>query len=97
MSDETGHGLRLAFPTGPIPVIPGCNDSVANMAAAADFFRDFSRLERVELLPYHRLAESKYRRLAQAYSLEGTEAPTEEHLAKLREPFEQAGVTVKTG
>ncbi|NOZ24399.1 MAG: glycyl-radical enzyme activating protein [Planctomycetes bacterium] len=80
-----------------VPVVPDCNDSVENMQAAADYFRDFRHVERVELLPYHRLAESKYRRLHKHYSLEGTETPPEKRLKELAKPFEDAGLNVKIG
>ena len=80
-----------------VPVVPDCNDTVENMQAAADHFKGFQHIERVELLPYHRLAESKYRRLHQHYSLEGTETPVEEHLKGLAKPFEDAGLNVKIG
>ncbi len=44
-----------------VPVIPGVNDTEANMNALRSFFEDAGRPEKVELLPYHRLGENKYR------------------------------------
>ncbi|MEW6359495.1 MAG: glycyl-radical enzyme activating protein [Planctomycetota bacterium] len=90
--DERGKMIWIR-----VPVIPGCNDTIENMQAAADYFKDFQHIKRIDFLPYHRLAESKYRRLHQHYSLEGTEAPAEERLKGLARPFEDAGFTVKIG
>jgi pyruvate formate lyase activating enzyme len=80
-----------------VPVIPGYNDTIANIQAAANFFRGFKNIDHVELLPYHRFAESKYRRLRMHYPLEGVEPPSEEKLAELRRVFEEAGLAVRSG
>jgi len=77
-----------------VPVVPGCNDDVQNMRATADFCRELVNLKRVEFLPYHRLAESKYRRLGRHYRLAGTEPPADDRLAELKKPFIESGVTV---
>ena len=80
-----------------IPVIPSCNDSLENMQAAADFFKDFPTIEYVEFLPYHRLGESKWERLGMTYRLKGVETPSEERLDELQKPFEEAGMQVRRG
>ena len=80
-----------------IPVVPSCNDTPENMAAAADFYRHFKNVDYVELLPYHRLGESKYERLGMTYEVKGIETPDEEALEKLAEPFRKVGLTVRRG
>ncbi len=80
-----------------IPVVPSCNARLDNMQAAAEFFKDFPNLECVELLPYHRLGESKWERLGMEYKLKGTEPPSEEELAALEQPFKDAGLRVRRG
>ena len=80
-----------------IPVVPTCNARLDNMDAAAAFFKDFPNLEYVELLPYHRLGEGKWERLGLTYRLKGIDAPSEEELAELQKPFEQAGMQVRRG
>ena len=79
------------------PVIPGCNDSDADVERIAEYLSQFvsnSKLEKVELMPYHRLAESKYQQFGKVYPLNGTEAPTVQRLAAIREIFASHGVTV---
>jgi len=80
-----------------IPVIPTCTARLDNMQAAADFFRDFPNIEYVELLPYHRLGESKWERLGVGYKLKGVAAPSDEELAALEEPFRATGMAVRRG
>ncbi len=46
-----------------IPLIPGFNDSDQNLLATLRFCQGLSRLNRIELLPYHRLGSETYRHL----------------------------------
>ncbi len=80
-----------------IPVIPTCNARLDNMKAAAEFFKDFPNIEYVELLPYHRLGESKWERLDQEYKLKGIETPKDEEVLALEQPFKDAGMKVRRG
>ncbi|MBM4083427.1 MAG: glycyl-radical enzyme activating protein [Planctomycetes bacterium] len=80
-----------------IPVIPTYNDRLDNMRAIAAFFRPFPNVDCCELLPYHRLGESKWERLELHYELKGIQPPTEEQLKALRAPFEEAGLKVRHG
>ncbi|HUT33337.1 MAG TPA: glycyl-radical enzyme activating protein [Planctomycetota bacterium] len=93
------NARRLAEAEPPIvvrvPIIPGYTDDEANVAAIVDFVRGFPRLEYVELLPYHRFAEAKYRRLEREYGLEGIEAPLAEPLAALAAVVAARGLRVK--
>ena len=52
-----------------IPVIPGCNDSEENIRATARFVRE-GGLEVINLLPFHRLSESKWRQVGEDYAFE---------------------------
>jgi pyruvate formate lyase activating enzyme len=78
-----------------VPIIPGHTDDMANLAAIADFVRGFARLDYIELLPYHRFAEAKYRRLERGYALEGVEPPREERLDALAAVAAARGLRVK--
>lgn len=63
--------LRENFPKLPItlrtPVIPGFNDTAADIRAIAKFAADLDLPH--ELLPYHRYGESKYARLGRDYGM----------------------------
>ena len=92
----------LGLDAGPLvwvryPVIPGCNDSDADVERMAEYLSRFvsnPKLEKVELMPYHRLAESKYQQFGKEYPLSGTEAPTAQRLAEIRDTFAAHGVIV---
>jgi pyruvate formate lyase activating enzyme len=93
------NARRLAVTRVPIvvrvPVVPGWTDDEANIAAIADFLRAFPNLEYVELLPYHRFAEAKYRRLGRNYQLNGAEPPPQDRLEALSNVVAQRGLQVK--
>lgn len=78
-----------------VPVIPGHSDDEANLTAMAEFAGGLERLEYLELLPYHRFAEAKYRRLRLGYALEGTQPPAGERLAELASLFASRGIPVR--
>lgn len=51
-----------------IPLMPGVNDSREDKNRFADLLMDANGLERVELLPYNRLAGAKYAKLGRVYA-----------------------------
>jgi len=81
-----------------VPIIPGYNDSFENFEATARFIANElgKAVKQVNLLPYHRLGESKYERLERSYSL-AIEPPTEEHMLRLKKIFESYGLETYIG
>jgi glycyl-radical enzyme activating protein len=65
-----------------IPVIEGFNDSEANFRATARFVRECG-LEVINLLPYHRLGESKWKQLGIDYAFKDVPGMA---LSKLAQP-----------
>ncbi len=76
-----GHGIPLWIR---IPLIPGRNDGDANFHAMGELLSGLENVERVEILGYHRLAESKYERAGMEYTLRGLEPPTEDEIMSRR-------------
>lgn len=64
-----------------LPLIPGCNDDPANLAATGAFAARLGAA--VELMPYHTLGLGKYRELGLPYPLDARE-PSAEDLARAR-------------
>ena len=87
---ETGLIIR-------VPVIPGYNDSVENILQTARFVCHLKGVERIELLPYHRLGVSKYGVLFREYDLRHVEIPQEDHLRHLEERMRSCGLEVQIG
>jgi pyruvate formate lyase activating enzyme len=52
-----------------VPLIPGSNDDVENLAAIGRFVRDLRSVEAVQVLPYHRAGEAKLERLGRTTAL----------------------------
>jgi pyruvate formate lyase activating enzyme len=50
-----------------IPVIPGINDTPENFEKVAQLLQHAQKLERLELLPYHKTAGAKYAMLGREY------------------------------
>ena len=67
---EAGVSMRIR-----IPVIPGVNDSEANLRDTALFVSGLPGTPPVELLPYHNLGTAKYEMLGMSYALGGLKAP----------------------
>lgn len=77
-----------------IPLIPGLNDDVEELRAMARVVHDLEHVPPVELLAYHALGESKFRRMGQPYGLSGLKPPSEDHLRAIENLFLEAGVRV---
>jgi len=76
-----------------IPVIPGMNDSVANMQSTADFVSRIQGVRRINLLPFHAAGTKKSRRMGRmnlitgSNNLNGVKPPSREKLEALAECF----------
>lgn len=79
-----------------IPVIPGYNDTPENMTEAAAFLKECS-LSTVNLLPFHRMGESKYRQLGLEYPFGEVSPPDAEQMNDLRRIFEKANIACHIG
>ncbi len=65
-------------------VVPGYTDNEQLIQQLHTYVSKFNVVEKVELLPYHTMATSKYERMGIQYPLEGTSALTSERLEYLK-------------
>ena len=77
-----------------IPVVTGCNDSVANMEATAAFLCTHTPFRCVELLKMHKLAQNKYDALQREYAVADVEPPSEETIEALAKVLKAHGISV---
>lgn len=77
-----------------VPVIPGMNDSDAELGAMARFIKEDLKESQVQLLPYHRLGESKLKKLNTSQKSLGLGSMTEKDLKAKSEIFAAAGIKV---
>ena len=77
-----------------MPLIPDVNNSLQNIYDTIDFLRSLGGLaKRIELMPYHRLGESKYRALGKEYILQNIKPMEIGQAEAVQQIFEQNGIS----
>lgn len=66
-----------------VPVIPGFNDTAEEIADIAKFAALLPKVDRIHLLPYHRLGQDKYAGLSREYELSHIVPPDNAKMAEL--------------
>jgi pyruvate formate lyase activating enzyme len=79
------------------PIVPTVNDSSEVVVKIAEFIRSSSNLEYYELLPFHKLGQSKYQNLGLEYPAKDLERPSKEKMLELARAAEGVGVKVRVG
>jgi len=84
------HGTRVWVR---FVLVPGLTDAPADITDVADLCVEMApALDRVEVLPYHRLGVDKYAALGRAYPLLDTPAPTKESVEAALAIFRERGL-----
>lgn len=68
------------------PAIEGFNDSIENVTKVGDFMESLGLYE-INILPFHRLGDSKWKQLGKEYKYTDTESVGEENLHNLQDIF----------
>jgi pyruvate formate lyase activating enzyme len=91
-------GRRLAARGVPVWIrfvlVPGLTDDESNVAGVADFAAELGTVERVEVLPFHRLGAHKYAELGLTFPLADTAPPSTALLDRVRGQFADRGLAV---
>jgi pyruvate formate lyase activating enzyme len=87
-----GHHLIVR-----VPVIPGINDDQESLNQVGAFASTLANLDRLDILPYHHTAASKYERLGKGYDLSRLRPPTEERMAEIAETLGAFGLQIRIG
>jgi pyruvate formate lyase activating enzyme len=80
-----------------LPLIPGMNDPVRNLQETADFVHQLNTVQSLDILPYHRLGEMKWRQLEMECEVSGLTPHTEFEVDEIARFFKGRGITVKIG
>ncbi len=81
-----------------IPVIPGYNDDIEHLNSIIKFLHDQGgALLRIDLLSYHKIGSSKYRKFNLEYKMEGVKQLTDERMNEVKAIFTNEGFKVKIG
>lgn len=68
-----------------VPVIPGFNDRVDEIESIARFANELKGVNKIHLLPYHRLGQDKYQGLKREYLMGDILPPTNEQMEILKQ------------
>ncbi|MGI0489515.1 pyruvate formate-lyase-activating protein [Pantanalinema rosaneae CENA516] len=74
-------------------LVPGLTDDRSNVEGLANFIAPFTNVERVEVLPFHKMGEYKWEQLGYEYHLYDTAIPTPAQIQTVVEIFQQRGIT----
>ncbi len=66
-------------------LVPGYTDDEHDLKKLKEFIDSLENVERVEILPYHRLGEFKWKNLGEEYPLKDVLPPTEEQVKKAKQ------------
>jgi pyruvate formate lyase activating enzyme len=82
-----------------VPVIPGFNDDPDHMAQLEHFISatKTDSLKKINLLPFHKIGSSKYKRFNIPNRMEGVEPPSKIKMNELKALFSETGIKVKVG
>ncbi len=86
--DQLGIDVWIRF-----VLVPGLTDAEDNIDGLARFVASLGNVAKVEILPFHKMGESKYQQLNKPYKLANTPEPTPEEVERARQIFASHGVT----
>lgn len=78
-------------------VVPGLNDSEADLRARMQIVSELGSVQQVNILPYHRFGEGKYALLGLDYSLAGMQEYSDERIAEIEELVASYGIPIIVG
>jgi pyruvate formate lyase activating enzyme len=70
-----------------IPLVEGITDTAKNLDDLLAFLSGFPALDRIDLLPYHPIARSKYNKLGLKYPLENMEDYPQARIQEIGKTF----------
>ena len=75
-------------------LVPNLTDDPANVEGLANFIADLGNIEKVEVLPFHKMGEYKWEQLGFDYQLKDTQPPSAEVVQRTVDIFKQHGLRV---
>jgi len=66
-------------------LVPGITDGGDDLMKLGAFIGELTNVEKLELLPYHRMGVYKWQQLNKTYPLEGVAEPTEREVERARQ------------
>lgn len=76
-------------------LVPGLTDAPANLEGLAQFLATLTNIEKVDILPFHKMGEYKWAELGYEYKLKDTPVPTTEQIQSAIAIFRSHGLTAE--
>jgi pyruvate formate lyase activating enzyme len=73
-------------------LVPGYTDDIHDVEKLADFIAPFKNIERVEILPFHKMGAHKWQALGLDWPLKNVPTPTSTSIAEVINQFEKRGI-----
>jgi pyruvate formate lyase activating enzyme len=85
------HGADVVFRQ---PLIPGINDSIMNIEATAEFLAGLGKnAARLQIMPYHRMGQSKYNALNLLCAMERIGAADDKQIEEVQKAYIDRGIS----
>ncbi|NLM12322.1 MAG: pyruvate formate lyase-activating protein [Epulopiscium sp.] len=75
-------------------LVPNLTDDPKNIEGLASFLSTLNNIEKIELLPFHKMGEYKWEQLGYPYRLKDTPTPSEEAIKNAKEIFKKYGLKI---
>lgn len=76
-------------------LVPNLTDADHNVHGLAKFISSFKNVEKIEVLPFHKMGEYKWQSLGYDYQLKDTEPPSPELINKVVDIFKSYGLKIE--
>lgn len=75
-------------------IVPNLTDNLDDLSRLADFLKELGNVEKVEVLPFHKMGEPKWQALRYDYTLSDTQPPAPELIQQIHDIFRERGLSV---
>ncbi|MBE9129606.1 pyruvate formate-lyase-activating protein [Coleofasciculus sp. LEGE 07081] len=76
-------------------LVPGLSDNLQTIEGLANFISTLENVEKVEVLPFHKMGEYKWEQLGYNYQLKNTQPPTPAQVQQVMDIFKNYGLNVQ--
>lgn len=77
-------------------LVPGLSDNEESIKGLSLYLSNFRNVDKIELLPFHKMGEFKWKELGYDYELSNTEEPTKEEIIKAMSIIKEHNMNVVT-
>ncbi len=89
---DMGKKITIRF-----PLVPGYTDSLKNISEMIFFLERFAKFIKIDILPYHKLGISKYKKFNLKSSLDYLLPPSNDRISEIKDLFDKSGFITGIG